>query len=73
MGRLLEKNNGSLTSNEVAATLARAKTLNIFRQLDAQRNIRIIRFLYEAKQLSEIHENRPLDLSTTKLPDIDFR
>ncbi|CAF5101196.1 unnamed protein product, partial [Rotaria magnacalcarata] len=49
------------------------KTLNIFRQLDAQRNVHIIRFLYEAKQLTDTPENRSLDLSTAKLLDIDFR
>ncbi len=69
MGELLKEYNGSLTSNEVMATLARAKTLNIFRELDPQRNVRIIRFLYEAKQLSETS----LDLSTAKLCDMDFR
>ncbi|CAF4438060.1 unnamed protein product, partial [Rotaria sp. Silwood2] len=73
MGQLLANNSGSLTSNKVTATLARVKTLNVFRQLDPQRNIRIIRFLYEAEQLTEIHENSSLDLSTTKLIDIDFR
>ncbi|CAF1421467.1 unnamed protein product, partial [Rotaria sp. Silwood1] len=73
MSQLLEKNNGSLTSDEVTVTVARVKTLIVIRQLDAQRNIQVIRFLYEAKQLTEIHENRSLDLSTAKLLDIDFR
>ncbi|CAF3648053.1 unnamed protein product, partial [Rotaria socialis] len=73
MGGLLEKYGGSIKSSEVAATLARVKTLNIFRQLDSQKNIRIIRFLYEAKQLTDTPENRSLDLSTAKLLDIDFR
>ncbi|CAF2134552.1 unnamed protein product [Rotaria magnacalcarata] len=72
MGKLLQENNGSLTLNRVTATLARVKTLNIFRQLDGQRNIRVIRFLYEAEQLTETQENRSLDLSTAKLLDIDF-
>ncbi|CAF2210254.1 unnamed protein product [Rotaria magnacalcarata] len=72
MGKLLQQNNGSLTLNRVTATLARVKTLNIFRQLDGQRNIRVIRFLYEAEQLTETQENRSLDLSTAKLLDIDF-
>ncbi|CAF3793996.1 unnamed protein product [Rotaria magnacalcarata] len=72
MGKLLQENNGSLTFNRVTATLARVKTLNIFRQLDGQRNIRVIRFLYEAEQLTETQENRSLDLSTAKLLDIDF-
>ncbi|CAF1307610.1 unnamed protein product [Rotaria sordida] len=73
MATLLEKSNGSLTADEVTATVARAKTLTIFRQLDAQRNIQIVRFLHEAKQLSGIHKNSSLDLSTAKLLDIDFR
>ncbi|CAM4976654.1 unnamed protein product [Rotaria socialis] len=73
MGKLLEKYHGSIKSSGVAATLARVKTLNIFRQLDAHKNIRIIRFLYEAKQLTDTPENRSLDLSTAELSDIDFR
>ncbi|CAF2031452.1 unnamed protein product, partial [Rotaria magnacalcarata] len=44
-----------------------------FRQLDAHRNVQIIRFLYEAKQLTDTPENLSLDLSTAKLFDIDFR
>ena len=51
MGELFEKHNGSLISNQVPMTLARAKTLNILRQLDPQRNIRVIRFLHESEQL----------------------
>ena len=72
MGRLLKEIDRSLISKEVMATLSRVNTLNIFRQLDGHRNIRIIRFLYEAKQLSEVKEHPPLDLSTAKLRDIDF-
>ncbi|CAF2241105.1 unnamed protein product [Rotaria magnacalcarata] len=73
MGDLLEKHNGSIISSEVAATLGRVKTLNIFRQLDPQRTIGVIRFLYEAKQLTNTQENHSLDLSTANLLDIDFR
>ncbi|CAF0939208.1 unnamed protein product [Adineta steineri] len=73
MGLLLEKNKGSLVSKDFLATLARVKTLNIFRQLDSQRNTRIIQFLHEAKQLHETEERRSLDLSAAKLRDIDFR
>ncbi|CAF4926956.1 unnamed protein product [Rotaria socialis] len=73
MGKLLEKYHGSIKSSEIAATLARVKTLNIFRQLEPQRNVHIIRFLYEAKQLTDTPENRSIDLSTAKLLDIDFR
>ncbi|CAF5062963.1 unnamed protein product, partial [Rotaria sp. Silwood1] len=73
MAKYLEKGNGSLTSNNVMATVARVKTLNIFRQLDPQRNVRIIRFLYEAGQLTKTQERPSLDISTAELRDIDFR
>ncbi|CAF1480948.1 unnamed protein product [Rotaria sp. Silwood1] len=72
MAKYLEKGNGSLTSNNVMATVARVKTLNIFRQLDPQRNVRIIRFLYEAGQLTKTQERPSLDISTAELRDIDF-
>ncbi|CAF1662594.1 unnamed protein product, partial [Rotaria magnacalcarata] len=72
-GELLEKNNGSLKYNSVTASVARAKTLNVLHQLGPQHNSRIIRFLYEAGQLLETPENRPLDLSAAELRDIDFR
>ncbi|CAF0834780.1 unnamed protein product [Adineta steineri] len=73
IGQLLENYNGSLILSQVPMTLTRAKTLNIFRRLDPQRNIRIIRFLHESEQLSGIGEQRSLDLSTAELPNIDFR
>ncbi|CAF4149467.1 unnamed protein product [Rotaria magnacalcarata] len=73
MGKLLEKHDGSIISSDVGTTLARVKTLNIFRQLDPQRTARVIRFLYEAKQLTDTRENRSLDLSTAELFDADFR
>ncbi|CAM4982618.1 unnamed protein product [Rotaria socialis] len=73
MGKLLKESNGSIMSSQVTATLARIETLNIFRQLDPQRNVQIIRFLYEAKQLTDTPENPSLDLSTAKLLKIDFR
>ncbi|CAF1300356.1 unnamed protein product, partial [Rotaria sp. Silwood1] len=73
MAELLQKANGSLTSIKVMATVARAKTLTVLRQLDAQRNTHILRFLYEAEQLTETYEHRSLDLSKVKLDDIDFR
>lgn len=73
MAKLSEKYNGSIISAEVAATIARVKTLNIFRLLDASRNARVVRFLHEAKQLTDTSENSALDLSTASLTDIDFR
>ncbi|CAF1593385.1 unnamed protein product [Rotaria magnacalcarata] len=73
MGELLKESHGSLTLNKVTATIARAKTLTTFRQLDAQRNIQIILFLYEAEQLSGTPIHHSVDLSTAKLVDMDFR
>ncbi|CAF3805872.1 unnamed protein product [Rotaria magnacalcarata] len=73
MGKLLKENNGFLTANRVTATLARVKTLNILRELDAQRNMRVIRFLYEANQLAEVDGHSPLDLSAAELRDMNFR
>ncbi len=72
MGELIKENNGSLTTNPTIGALARAKTLSIFRQLDSQRNGRIIRFLYESGQINENKEYSPLDLSTAELHNIDF-
>lgn len=72
IGDLLKESNGSLTSNQVTATIARVKTLNIFRQLDPRRNTRIIRFLYEAGQLTSTVKQTPLDLSTAELDGIDL-
>jgi hypothetical protein len=54
------------------ATRARVKTLNIFRQIHPQHNIRIIRFLYEAGQLIEAPEHHSLDLSKVELHDTKF-
>ncbi|CAF3646530.1 unnamed protein product [Rotaria socialis] len=73
MGKLLKESNGFLTANRVTATLARVKTLNILRELDAQRNMRVIRFLYEANQLAEVDGHSPLDLSAAELRDMNFR
>ncbi|CAF1333996.1 unnamed protein product, partial [Rotaria sp. Silwood1] len=73
MATLLQRNKGSLTSNEVTAIVARVKTLTVLRQLDAQRKTQIILFLYEAHQLTETRAHRPLDLSKAKLLDMDFR
>jgi uncharacterized protein YjbI with pentapeptide repeats len=73
IGELLEKNNGSLTSDSVTRTLARVKTLNVLRQLDGSRQIHVIRFLYEARQLSNTNESDAIDISKTELTNIDFR
>lgn len=73
MGDMLESKNGAITSDFVSRTLARVKTLNALRQLDGTRQIHIIGFLFEAGLLTNTDESNPLDLSTAKLIDIDFR
>jgi uncharacterized protein YjbI with pentapeptide repeats len=73
MGDLLEKKNGTLTSDLLIHTLARVKTLNAIRQLDGTRQIHILRFLYEAGQLTNTNQFIALDISTAELTGIDFR
>ncbi|CAF2119766.1 unnamed protein product [Rotaria magnacalcarata] len=70
---MMQNNHGMLTSNLVTATITRAKTLTIFRRLDASRNIQIIQFLYEAGQLGEKNNQSALDISTAELREVDFR
>lgn len=67
MGDLLKESNGSLTCNSIISTIARAKTLNTIRQLDSSRSSNIIRFLYEARQLTNANETYALDISTIEL------
>jgi uncharacterized protein YjbI with pentapeptide repeats len=69
---LLKENDGSLTSDPLTAILARAETLNTIQQLDGSRQPHVIRFLYEAKQLSNVDERTALDISSAELTDIDF-
>ncbi|CAF4046230.1 unnamed protein product [Rotaria magnacalcarata] len=73
IGKMMQNNHGWLTSNLVTATIARAKTLTIFRRLDPTRNIQIIRFLYETGQLGENDNQSALDISTAELREVDFR
>ncbi|CAF3061609.1 unnamed protein product [Rotaria socialis] len=73
IGTMMQNNHGMLTSNLVTATITRAKTLTIFRRLDASRNIQIIQFLYEAGQLGEKNNQSALDISTAELREVDFR
>lgn len=67
---LLDKNNGTVTSNPVTAALVRAKTLTLARQLDPMRNSHLIRFLFEVGQLTD--GAVPLDLSNAELNSIDL-
>jgi uncharacterized protein YjbI with pentapeptide repeats len=73
VGNLLEKKNGTLTSDPLTHTLARVKTLNAIRQLDGTRSIHVLRFLYEAGQLTNTNQFIALDISTAELTGIDFR
>ncbi|CAF3932065.1 unnamed protein product [Rotaria sordida] len=41
MAAVVDKNNGSLTSNQAMSTVTRAKTLAVIRQLDTQRTIKL--------------------------------
>lgn len=68
---VLEKHNGSLTSSSLIAALARAKAFSTIRQLDGLRNSLIIRFLYEAGQLTTTNQSTALDISTVQLANID--
>jgi uncharacterized protein YjbI with pentapeptide repeats len=72
IGELLKENNGSLTNNALTHTLARVKTLNTIRQLDGSRQPHVIRFLLEARQLTNTDAFVALDISTAELIDIDF-
>ena len=68
---LLERHNGSLTSSSLIAALARAKAFSTIRQLDGSRNSLIIRFLYEAGQLTTTNESSALDISTLELDNVN--
>jgi hypothetical protein len=70
IGKMLKEENRSLTANWLSSTRARGKTLNTIRQLDGPRNSQIIRFLYEAGQLTATNESVPLDISTAELINI---
>ena len=67
----LEKSKGSIMSDSIMATIARAKTLNTIRQLDGTRNSHVIRFLYEARQLTTTNRSLALDISSAELLNID--
>ena len=67
----LKESNGSIMSDSIMATIARAKTLNTIRQLDGTRNSHVIRFLYEARQLTTTNRSVALDISTAELRNID--
>ena len=70
IGDLLKENNGSLTSSPIIATIARSKTLATIRQLDARRSSDVIRFLYEAGQLTNSNQTMALDISGVELFNI---
>ena len=66
----LMANEVTLKADPLVATIARAKILNAIRQLDASRKLRLMEFLYEAKQLQS--NGQPLDLSDAELTDLNF-
>ena len=72
MGDLIEKSNGSVVFTNITAVLARVKTLNALRQLDGSRSKHLVRFLYEAKQLSNEEGYSSIELDGSDLIDIDF-
>jgi uncharacterized protein YjbI with pentapeptide repeats len=70
LGQLLKENNGSLTANSTIHGLARAKTLNIIKQIGSNRSTQLILFLHDTGQLRD--ERNPLDLSGAQLNGIDL-
>ena len=72
IGDMLQENNGSLTSNKLTHILARAKTINAIGQLDGFRQTLILRFLYEADQLTITDRYDTLDISTAQFVNIDY-
>ncbi len=69
---LLKESNSSLTSNSLTHTIARFKTLTVLQHLDGLRRRHVIRFLYEARQLTNTKESNALDISTADLIDIHY-
>ncbi|CAF1651687.1 unnamed protein product, partial [Adineta ricciae] len=72
IGHFLIETNSTLAPTVTIASLIRAKTLNVLRHLETHRIARIIFFLYEANQLSTVHQHAALDLSTAELSHINF-
>lgn len=70
IGELLEKHNGSLTSNAASAALASAKTLQVLLHIGPIRAAQLIQFLYKANQLTR--GQAPLDLTGAPLNNIDL-
>ena len=67
---LLKGTKDSLTSNPLLAALARAKTFNTIRQLDGLRASNVIRFLYEAGQLTTTENMSALRISGLVLNNV---
>ena len=72
IGSLLEKNKGSLTNKSLPHILARVKTLNVLQHLNGLQQRDVIRFLSEAKQLTNTNKSIALDISSAKLSSIYF-
>ena len=72
MNVLIEQHNGTPTKNPWTAILMRVKSLTLIRQLDAERNSRVVYFLYAAGLLTDRQYPPPLDLSEAELDGIDL-
>jgi uncharacterized protein YjbI with pentapeptide repeats len=71
IGILLDKSHGLLTNNPTIAALARAKTVNIIKQIGVKRSIEILQFLHDSGQL--ITDQNPLDLIGAQLNGLSLR
>jgi uncharacterized protein YjbI with pentapeptide repeats len=67
---LMNKFNGTVTSDPRIAAMVRGKTLALIRELDTVRKAHLIRFLHEAGQLT--NGQQPLNLADAELDDIDL-
>jgi uncharacterized protein YjbI with pentapeptide repeats len=70
IGQLLKETNGTLSSNSITSILTRAKTLNIIEQVGHRKAVHLIKFLYDANQLSL--GLKSLDLTDAQLNNIDL-
>ena len=70
VGKLLKESNGTLSSNPIISALVRAKTLNVVEQVGPKKSVYLIKFLYDANQLSL--GLKSLDLTNAQLNNIDL-
>ena len=70
IGELLKEANGTLSSHPILSALTRAKTLNVIEQVGARKAVNLIKFLYDANQLSLGMQS--LDLTNARLNNLDL-